>query len=90
MNQYKLRLVSQRIVEPGPGGFYWYRKNGDGAGGIHHFEYIVAALARADYGAVGTTNIYGDQKSVTEVIPIVQVEAIIRIDETPRQEGPYR
>lgn len=77
--QYTIRLVSGRIVEPGPGGFYWFRHNGSGLGGSMNFDWAIHELAADSLGGVGVANRYGDQASVIEFIPRSSIESIVRV-----------
>ena len=75
---YKLRLKSGRIVEPGPGGFYWFWARGDGAGHIGDFDALIARMAANEMGSVGVANRTGSRDSITEFIPADQLETVVR------------
>lgn len=73
---YKLKLKSGRIVEPGPGGFFWFWCDGRGAGHIGDFKSLISRMAAEELGAVGVTNRTGSQDEITEFIPKEQLESV--------------
>lgn len=90
--EYNIRLVSGRVVVPGPGGFFWYRASGVGAGSSMGFDHVVSEFLNGAYGGVGIAWRYGAHDSVAEVIPVSQIEAIVRREPfmPTKTEGPYR
>lgn len=89
MTNYALKLVNGHVVKPGFGGFYWYYKDGRGAGGIGSLDYLIPELARKAFGGVAVTRRFDDSETVIEFYPISQIESVQAYTE-PVQLSAYR
>lgn len=76
--EYNIRLVSGRIVEPGPGGFYWFHASGRTLGSALGIDWVMREFAAGALGAVGVADRFGAQETITEFIPQHSIESIVR------------
>lgn len=78
LTEYSLRLMSGRVVEPGPGGFFWIRHDGRRYGSARSFDWVARELAAGSLGGAHVALSHGRPDGSLEYIPRESIESLIR------------